>query len=38
MTKVDLNFVEGLTLEERADLVSGTDFWLRPRFQEWIPC
>lgn len=27
MTKVDLNFVEGLTLEERADLVSGTDFW-----------
>ena len=27
MTKVDLNFVEGLTLEERANLVSGTDFW-----------
>ncbi|MFR0592859.1 beta-glucosidase family protein [Limosilactobacillus mucosae] len=27
MTKLDLNFVEGLTLEERADLVSGTDFW-----------
>lgn len=25
MTKVDLNFVEGLTLEERADLVSGMD-------------
>ena len=27
MTRIDLNFVEGLTLEERADLVSGTDFW-----------
>lgn len=27
MVKIDLNFVEGLTLEERASLVSGKDFW-----------
>lgn len=27
MQKVDLNFVENLTLRERADLVSGKDFW-----------
>lgn len=27
MVKIDLNFVEGLTLEERAALVSGKDFW-----------
>lgn len=27
MTKIDLNFVENLTLEERASLVSGKDFW-----------
>lgn len=27
MVKIDLNFVEGLTLKERADLVSGKDFW-----------
>lgn len=25
--KIDLNFVEHLTLQERADLVSGKDFW-----------
>lgn len=33
MTKVDLNFVEGLTLEERADLVSGTDFWFTAKVE-----
>lgn len=27
MVKIDLNFVKGLTLEERAALVSGKDFW-----------
>lgn len=27
MVKIDLNFVEGLTLAERAALVSGKDFW-----------
>lgn len=27
MVKIDLDFVEGLTLEERAALVSGKDFW-----------
>lgn len=27
MVKIDLKFVEGLTLEERASLVSGKDFW-----------
>ncbi|WP_283583514.1 glycoside hydrolase family 3 C-terminal domain-containing protein [Limosilactobacillus difficilis] len=27
MTKVDLKFVEGLTLAERASLVTGHDFW-----------
>lgn len=27
MVKVDLQFVQGLTLEERAALVSGKDFW-----------
>lgn len=27
MTKIDLNFVEQLTLQERAALVSGKDFW-----------
>lgn len=27
MVKIDLDFVEGLTLEERASLVSGKDFW-----------
>ena len=37
MTKVDLNFVEGLTLEERADLVSGTDFWFTAKVSEMDP-
>lgn len=27
MVKISLNFVQGLTLEERAALVSGKDFW-----------
>lgn len=27
MVTIDLDFVEGLTLEERAALVSGKDFW-----------
>ena len=27
MTKVDLKFVEGLTLKEKANLVTGHDFW-----------
>ncbi|WP_367341987.1 glycoside hydrolase family 3 C-terminal domain-containing protein [Limosilactobacillus sp.] len=27
MTKVDLKFVDGLTLEEKASLVTGHDFW-----------
>lgn len=27
MVKIDLQFVQGLTLEERAALVSGKDFW-----------
>ena len=27
MPKIDLDFVEKLTLQERADLVSGKDFW-----------
>lgn len=27
MVKIDLNFVQGLTLAERAALVSGKDFW-----------
>ena len=27
MVKVDLQFVQGLTLEERAALVSGKDYW-----------
>ncbi len=37
MTKVDLNFVEGLTLEERADLVSGTDFWFTAKVSGMDP-
>ncbi|MBB1080423.1 glycoside hydrolase family 3 C-terminal domain-containing protein [Limosilactobacillus sp. STM2_1] len=27
MTKINLDFVENLTLQEKADLVSGKDFW-----------
>lgn len=27
MAEINLDFVEGLTLQERADLVSGKDFW-----------
>lgn len=37
MTKVDLNFVEDLTLEERADLVSGTDFWFTAKVSGMDP-
>ena len=37
MTRIDLNFVEGLTLEERADLVSGTDFWFTAKVSGMDP-
>ena len=34
MVKIDLRFVQGLTLEERAALVSGKDFWFTAKVPE----
>lgn len=37
MVKIDMNFVQGLTLEERAALVSGKDFWFTAKVPHFKP-
>lgn len=37
MVEVNLDFVEGLTLKERADLVSGKDFWFTAKVPGFDP-
>lgn len=37
MIKIDMNFIQGLTLEERAALVSGKDFWFTAKVPHFKP-